>query len=132
MLQNAMRWKMLCKKIGENPIRFTDSYKNIAGYACQKVLMKHLASGANIILYLSKELDPNQDAVYQAFYRQMKGFPLGIVLRKETSTVRIMATEVRSNLKASDSFSTSIPSSYEKTSFEAIKIALQNKYGVSK
>lgn len=120
------------QKIGDNPIRFTDSYKNIAGYACQKVLVKHLATGANIILYLSKDFTPKQDLAYQAFYQQMKGFPLGIVVRKDATTVRIMATAIRSNLQASDSFSTSIPSAYEKTSLEAIKIALQNKYGVSK
>lgn len=120
------------QKIGENPMRYTDSYKNIAGYDCQKVFMKHLASGANIIVYLSQQLAPKQDAVFQAFYKQMKGFPLGVVVRKDATTVRIMATEVQTKLGSTNVFSTKIPEGYEKTTLEAIRDAAEKKYSPTK
>jgi hypothetical protein len=109
------------KKISENPIRYTDDSKSIAGYQCQKVFMKHTESGANVIFYITNKIKPQKDLLAKALYAEIKGFPLEILVRKEGTTVRLTARKVSDQVPSSSAFSLDIPSSYKLTSIDELK-----------
>ncbi|MCH2022695.1 MAG: hypothetical protein MK207_09480 [Saprospiraceae bacterium] len=109
------------KKISDNPMRHTDDYKIIAGYSCQKVFMKHLESGANVIVYVTDKIFPGNDPLAKSIIGQIKGYPLGLVIRKDDSTVRIMADKVSSRTPSASVFSLSVPEDYKLTTFEELK-----------
>lgn len=109
------------KKISENPIRYTDDTKSIAGYQCQKVFMKHKESGANVIFYITNKINPQKDMLAKALYDEIKGFPLEILVRKEGTTVRITASKVSGQVPSSAAFSLDIPSTYKLTSIDELK-----------
>lgn len=109
------------KKLSDNPMRWTDDTKTIAGYTCQKVLMKHKESGASIIIYVTDKINPKGDPLAQNLISQLKGFPLGIVVRVDGNTVRLMAEKVSSRTPSDGAFSTTVPSGYELTSREQLE-----------
>jgi|GEM_PF-1052944 len=109
------------EKVSENPMRWTDDTKTIAGYSCQKVLMKDKESGASIIVYVTKKINPKGDPLAQNLIRQLKGFPLGIVVRLDGNTVRVMAEKVSSRTPSDGAFSTSVPNGYELTTREKLE-----------
>lgn len=119
-------------KLGENPMRVTDETKTIAGYTCKKVLMKHKESGANVILYLTDEINPKNDPFAQLLISEVKGFPLGIVIRKDETTVKIMADKVTNRAPSDSAFSMSIPSDYTLTTFEELEKTAKSKMEKSK
>jgi hypothetical protein len=109
------------KKATKNPMRHTEETKTIAGYTCQKVLMKDKESGANIILYITDKITPKGDPFATYLVGELKGFPLGIVVRHEGTTVRVMAEKVSSRTPSDGAFSLSIPSDYELTTVEGLE-----------
>ena len=109
------------KKAAKNPMRHTDDTKTIAGYTCQKVLMKDKESGANIILYITDKITPKGDPFAAYMIGEIKGFPLGIVVRHEGTTVRVMADKVSSRTPSDGAFSLSVPSGYELTTAEGLE-----------
>ncbi|MBL4649996.1 MAG: hypothetical protein JKY03_09705 [Aureispira sp.] len=109
------------EKATKNPMRHTDDTKTIAGYVCQKVLMKDKESGANIILYITDKISPKGDPFAQYLVGEIKGFPLGIVVRYEGTTVRVMAEKVSSRTPSDGAFSLSVPSDYELTTVEGLE-----------
>lgn len=109
------------EKATKNPMRHTDDTKTIAGYTCQKVLMKDKESGANIILYITDKIKPKGDPFAKYMIGELKGFPLGIVVRHEGTTVRLMANKVSSRTPSDGAFSLSVPSDYELTTVEGLE-----------
>lgn len=103
------------EKAAKNPMRHTDDTKTIAGYSCQKVLMKDKESGANIILYITNKITPKGDPFAAYLIDEIKGFPLGIVVRHEGTTVRVMADKVSSRTPSDGAFSLNVPDGYELT-----------------
>ena len=109
------------EKATKNPMRHTEDTKTIAGYVCQKVLMKDKESGANIILYITDKITPKGDPFAQYVVGEIKGFPLGIVVRHEGTTVRVMAEKVSSRTPSDGAFSLSVPSDYELTTVDGLE-----------
>ena len=109
------------EKATKNPMRHTDDTKTIAGYTCQKVLMKDKESGANIILYITDKITPKGDPFAKYLVGELKGFPLGIVVRHEGTTVRVTAEKVSSRTPSDGAFSLSVPSGYELTTVEGLE-----------
>jgi hypothetical protein len=109
------------EKATKNPMRHTDDTKTIAGYTCQKVLMKDKESGANIILYITDKINPKGDPFAKYLIGELKGFPLGIVVRHEGTTVRVMADKVSSRTPSDGAFALSVPSDYEVTTVEGLE-----------
>lgn len=115
------------EKVGGNPMRVTDDTKIIAGYTCKKVLMKDKESGANIILYLTNKITPQGDPFAQLLIGKIKGFPLGIVVRKDGTTVRVMAEKVSSRTPSDGAFSLTVPSDYELTTVSNLENSAKKK-----
>lgn len=113
-------------QLGDNPMRPTDQTKTIAGYVCQKVLMKDKQSGASIILYVTKKINP-KDPLIRQLSERIKGFPLGIVVRKDNTIVRATATKVSSNAPSDGAFSQSIPSGYQVTTLRDLERSAEQK-----
>lgn len=109
------------EKAAKNPMRHTDDTKTIAGYVCQKVLMKDKESGANIILYITDKITPKGDPFAQYLVGELKGFPLGIIVRHEGTTIRVTAEKVSSRTPSDGAFSLSVPSDYELTTVEGLE-----------
>lgn len=117
--QNAVRLgseeyneaKRAITRLSENPMRLTGDTKTIAGYVCQKILMKDKNTGANIILYVTDKINP-QDPLARQLVGAIKGFPLSIVVRKDNTTVKATASKVSSQTPSDGAFSQSIPSGY--------------------
>jgi len=109
------------EKAAKNPMRRTEDTKTIAGYVCDKVLMKDKESGANIILYITNKITPKGDPLAKYLVSELKGFPLGIVVRHEGTTVRVMAEKVSSRTPSDGAFSLSVPSDYELTTVEGLE-----------
>ena len=109
------------KKISDNPIRHTDDFKTIAGYSCQKVFMKDLKSGANIIFYITDQIVPENDLLAKTLIAEIKGFPLGLVVRRDGTTVRIIAEKVSSSTPPASVFSLSVPDGYTLSSFDELE-----------
>ncbi|WP_264791110.1 hypothetical protein [Aureispira anguillae] len=114
-------------QIGENPMRLTDDTKTIAGYSCQKVLMKDKKSGANIVLYITSKIKPKGDPFAQLLIGEIKGFPLGIIVRKDGTTVKIMAEKVSARTPSDAAFSLTIPSDYQLTTLENLEKTAQKE-----
>lgn len=112
--------------LAANPMRITDQTKNIAGYVCQKILMKDKQSGANIILYVTDRIQP-KDPLARQLYKTIKGFPLGIVVRKDDTTVRATATKIMGTTPSDGAFALSIPSGYEVTSIRELERKAEQK-----
>lgn len=108
-------------KSGDNPMRFTDDTKTIAGYTCKKILMKDKESGANIIIYVTDKINPKNDPFAQALKADLKGFPLGIVVRKDGTTVRVTADKVTRQTPSSGAFSLNVPSEYEVVTLDELE-----------
>ena len=115
------------EKLSDKPMRYTESTKVIAGYTCQKVFMKDKESGANIILYLTNKIKPKNDALVKTLIGEIKGFPLGVVVRKDDTTVSLMATSVTSKTPSDGAFSTKVPSDYTLTTFEELENTAKEK-----
>lgn len=115
------------KQITTNPMRLTEDVKNIAGYACRKLLMKDKESGANIILYITDKIKPMGDPFAQLLIGQIKGFPLGIVVRKDGTTVRVMAEKVSSRTPSDAAFELTIPSGYQLTTLDDLEDAAKEE-----
>jgi hypothetical protein len=109
------------QKVAKNPMRHTEETKTIAGYVCQKVLMKDKESGANIILYITNKITPKGDPFASYLVGEIKGFPLGIVVRHEGTTVRVMADKVSSRTPSDGAFSLSVPGDYELTTVDGLE-----------
>lgn len=109
------------QKAAKNPMRHTEETKTIAGYVCQKVLMKDKESGANIILYITNKITPKGDPFAKYLVGEIKGFPLGIVVRHEGTTVRVMADKVSARTPSDGAFSLSVPSDYELTTVDGLE-----------
>lgn len=115
------------EKAAKNPMRRTDDTKTIAGYVCQKVLMKDKESGANIILYLTDKITPKGDPFAKYLVGELKGFPLGIVVRFEGTTVRMTADKVSSRTPSDGAFSLSVPSDYELTTVKGLEDSVKQE-----
>jgi hypothetical protein len=115
------------KKATTNPMRHTEDTKTIAGYTCQKVLMKDKESGANIILYITDKIKPSGDPFATYLIGELKGFPLGIVVRHEGTTVRVMAEKVSSRTPSDGAFSLTVPSEYELTTEEGLRDSVKKE-----
>jgi len=100
----------------------------IAGYTCQKVFMKDKESGANIILYLTDKIKPQNDALAKVLIGEIKGFPLGIVVRKDNTTIRLTASTVSTRTPSDGAFSVSVPTGYTVTTIEGLKEEAKNKF----
>ncbi|WMX13490.1 MULTISPECIES: hypothetical protein [unclassified Aureispira] len=115
------------EKAAKNPMRHTEDTKTIAGYTCQKVLMKDKESGANIILYITDKITPKGDPFATYLVDEIKGFPLGIIVRHEGTTVRVMADKVSSRTPSDGAFSLSIPEGYELTTVDGLEKAAKQE-----
>lgn len=114
-------------KISDNPMRYTDETKDIAGYTCKRVLLKHKESGANVVLYITDQIKPQNDPFAKILMSEIKGFPLGIVIKKDETTVRIMADKVSSKTPSESAFSLSIPGDYKLTTLDDLKNSTEQK-----
>lgn len=119
--------KLDVEKFSKNPIRITDETKEIAGYSCKKILMKDKESGANIILYVTHEINPKNNPFADLLFEKIKGFPLGIIIKKDETTVKLTANKVTNQAPSSKVFSTSIPSDFKLTTFEEIEKIAKSK-----
>jgi len=117
------------KKISDNPIRRLDKTKNIAGYECQKILMKDKESGANIIIYVTDKINPKNDVMAQNLIGELDGFPLGIIIRKDENTVRIMAQKVSAQTPSDAAFSLRIPGDYTLTTIDELENKVNKEKG---
>lgn len=115
------------EQLANNPIRVTESTKTIAGYLCQKVLMKDKQTGANIILYVTDKVNPKGDPLAQQLIKAVKGFPLGIVVRQENTTVRLTASTVTEQTPSDGAFSQKIPSGYEVMTLKELEATIQRR-----
>jgi hypothetical protein len=115
-------------KISDNPIRHTEDTKVIAGYTCQKVFMKDKKSGANIILYITDKIKPKNDDLAKVLIGKIKGFPLGIVVRKDNTTLRLTATTVSTRTPSDGAFSVSVPTGYTVKTIEELEEEAKNKF----
>jgi len=113
--------------ISDKPMRYTEETKDIAGYTCKRVLMKHKESGANVVLYITDQIKPQNDPFAKLLISEIKGFPLGIVIKKDETTIRIMADKVSSKTPNESAFSLSIPSDYKLTTMDDLKKSTENK-----
>lgn len=111
----------------DNPMRRTDDTKEIAGYTCQKILMKDRESGANIILYVTSKIKPANDPFAQLIHKELKGFPLQIIVRQDGTTVRLTADKVTSRTPSDGAFSLSIPEGYELVSEKELENTARQK-----
>jgi hypothetical protein len=109
------------EKLANNPMRPTESTKTIAGYSCQKILMKDKQTGANIILYVTKKINPTGDPLAQQLIKAVKGFPLEIIVRQDQTTVRVTASTVTGQTPSDGVFSQKVPSDYEVTTLKDIE-----------
>lgn len=114
------------QELAANPMRVVDQTKSIAGYTCQKILMKDKQSGANIILYVTDRIQP-KDPLARKLTSTVKGFPLGIVVRKDNTTVRATATKVSGNTPSDGAFGLSVPSGYEVTTIRDLERTAEQK-----
>ncbi len=114
------------QQLAANPMRATDQTKTIAGYTCQKILMKDKQSGANIILYVTDRLQP-QDPLVRQLNKAIKGFPLEVVVRKDNTTVRATATKILETTPSNGAFALSIPSGYEVTTIRDLERSAEQK-----
>lgn len=112
------------QNLKNNPKKFTEETKTIAGYVCKKVLMKDVNSGTNIIVYVTNKIKP-QGEMAQELFNQFKGFPLGIVARNQGTTVRISAKKVSTTAPSDKVFSMAIPSGYKLTSVKELENTMQ-------
>lgn len=114
------------QELSANPMRATYQTKSIAGYTCQKILMKDKQTGANIILYVTDRIQP-KDPLARKLTDAVKGFPLGIVVRKDETTVRATATKVSGMTPSDGAFALSIPSGYEVTTIRDLERSAEQK-----
>ncbi|MFK7797991.1 MAG: hypothetical protein AB8E82_11100 [Aureispira sp.] len=115
------------EKLAKNPMRATESTKTIAGYSCQKILMKDKQTGANIILYVTKKINPKGDALAQQLIKAVQGFPLEVIVRQDATTVRLTASTVTGQTPSDGAFSQNIPSDYEVTTLKEIEAEAQRR-----
>lgn len=113
--------------LAKNPMRVTEATKTIAGYTCQKILMKDKQTGANIILYVTDKINPTGDPLAQQLIKAVKGFPLGITVRQENTTVRLTASTVSSKTPNDSIFSQAVPSGYEVTTIKGLEATIQSR-----
>jgi hypothetical protein len=114
-------------QLAKNPMRITESTKTIAGYTCQKILMKDKQTGANIILYVTDKINPKGDPLAQQLIEAVKGFPLGVVVRQDETTVRLTASTVSERTPSDGAFSQTIPSGYQVTTLKELEEEAQRR-----
>ncbi len=110
-------------KFAKNPIRKLEATKTIAGYLCSKVLMKDLESGTNLIFYVTNKIQPQNDY----FNKKLGGFPLGVYIRKNGTTVKITAKKIYNQTPKSSTFDLVIPGGYQSISVAELHRTLRNK-----
>ena len=115
------------EQLAKNPMRATESTKTIAGYSCQKVLMKDKKTGANIILYVTPKINPKGDPLAQQLIEAVKGFPLEVIVRQDETTVRLTATMVTEQTPSDSAFSQKVPSDYTITTLKEIEAEVQRR-----
>ncbi len=115
------------EKLAKNPMRVTESTKTIAGYTCTKILMKDKQTGANIILYVTDQINPKGDALAQQLIEAVKGFPLGVIVRQDNTTVRLMASTVSAQTPSDGAFAQKIPSGYQVTTVKELEADIQRR-----
>lgn len=115
------------EQLAKNPMRVTETTKTIAGYTCQKILMKDKQTGANIILYVTDKINPQGDPLAQQLIKAVKGFPLGVIVRQDNTTVRLTASTVSGQTPSDGAFSQKIPSGYEVTTLKELEATAQKR-----
>lgn len=108
-----------------NPQKLSDETKVIEGYTCKKILMKDKESGASIIFYVTDKIQP-QGELAKDFMAHFKGFPLGIVVRQGSTTVRLTANKISDKVPSSNLFSQAIPDGYEMSTIKELEEKAKN------
>lgn len=107
------------EKPGEMPdIEYLSKYKTIAGYKCQKALIKAKDVDYPVVVYFTEEMKvPSYMKEYmeQMKMEGVKGFPLEFEVKDpENGKVTIKAVEVNSKRYPEKIFSTKVPDGYTK------------------
>ena len=114
------------EKIKNYPIKHTDEKRTIAGYESQKVLIKDNESNTNIILYVSKELQPMLHASALDIMDHLGGFPVYIAAKNDKGIMKLSAKEIHKKVPPVSVFSLSVPAAYPPINLEELE-ELSNK-----
>ncbi|MCF8308991.1 MAG: hypothetical protein K9I68_08290 [Bacteroidales bacterium] len=103
---------------GEPEVNITDETKEIAGYTCQKAVVKPENGDKNNV-YFTSEIGSSKMNFDSPTYRKINGLPLDYEMKTDMFTMKLTATEVEKTDVSDDNFK--ISDDYKKVSEEELQ-----------
>ena len=98
------------------PLKYSNSNKTIAGYACRKA-QTTLPDGQKLTLFLCEEMPSLSNPMMGKAFSQVKGVPLAAEIKDGSQVIRILATKIEKKAPA-NSFPLKAPAGYEVLTWE--------------